>query len=504
MAYVDVNSWSAEHVVLWMRGLHRTFEVVSLDQIIRSRINGKRLLLLSNEEILDLVPKINVEASHALLDGVSLLRYVHAKFNQETVQSLTLGLGILCRHLHNIMRQAELSPRLLPVSSVITTPASSTSRSRFDFTKVDSNMQINQDTKQRVSLETLDAVSLVVDQVIRIVRWIIFSGMVDRETMFNKDFITILLRGSVEMTSTGQRDQFSHLPNDIIKKTASFLTEYCEWVVRSCNDPEYIQPCSLEVVCIPKRVDEEDFGLVLTKGIPGLIQVVDIAIASPAHRSGRIGIGDEIVQVDYQTVAGWPVERVRESIMKFSKKEDMILTIKRIPSLGEVDEPNITVLKPYAIPLKRILSRNSESTHTVQDEDVSGDTTLTSAADLQLDDGPELDETGSVPTPPREPKGPVYNTRSMRNRARRGIRRRVSISGSLSDAMVDLSLAETLPIPKLEKASQSINEPNNDKNRLSRITKEALTKSISHDTAKLYLHTLSIDRKHLWLPQGSK
>lgn len=118
-----------------------------------------------------------------------------------------------------------------------------------------------------------------------------------------------------------------------------------------------------------------------------------------------------------------------------------------------------------------------------------------------VDNQEELQQDEVALEPPKEPKGPVYDLQS--NKPRRELKRRVSISGSISDALVDLSLADSLPIPSLEKSPLNTTESSK-KSRLNRITKETLTKSVSHDTAKLYLHTLSIDRKHLWLPQASK
>lgn len=497
MAYIDVSSWSADHVVSWIRGLHSSLDRSLLDQILSSKVNGNRLMLLSGQDLVDLIPTIKVEALQAILGGIKLLRYISHNSNVETLQSLTLNLACQARCLYNQLIQAEISPRLLPVSGTIT-PMTGNSKSRFDFAKVDSNMQINQSTKQRVSLETLDNVSIIVDQILYVVNWLNIAGLTTSLPKFNKDFRNIVLRVAVELTSTAQRDQFVEQPNDVIKKTSKFLADYCEWVVLAIDDPDFIQPCWLDVVSVKKKADENDFGIVIQPATLGSLTIEDVIFSSPAHRSGRISLGDEIIQIDYQTVVGWPLEAVKDLIKTY--KNEIILTIKKKPVQSSLN-PSVIVMKPYAIPLKRILSHNSESILSHQDTDNSE--AHEGSADPQqgfVDNQDNSVDCEVVLEPPKEPKGPVYELQS--SKPRRELRRRVSISGSISDALVDLSLADSLPIPSLEKSPQ--HEQAAEKSRLIRITKETLTKSVSHDTAKLYLHTLSIDRKHLWLPQPSK
>lgn len=497
MAYVDVHGWTPDHVVSWIRGLHSSLRTKPLDQFIRGRIKGNRLLLLTAQDLVELIPKIKVEALQTILGGIGQLRYLNFNSNLETLQSLTLNLACQARYLHNQLIQAELSPRLLPVSTTTATPMTGNSKSRFDFAKVDSNMQINQSTKQRVSLETLDNVSLIVDQILYVVNWLNSTGLTSNEPKFNKDFKSIVLRVAVEFTSTAQRDQFVEQPNDVIKKTSKFLADYCEWVVLAIDDPDFIQPCWLDVVSVKKKPEEEDFGIVIMPATLGSLIIEQVVFSSPAHRSGRITTGDEIIQVDYQTVICWPLDAVKDLIKNYTS--EIILTIKKKPTQSSLN-PSIIVMKPYAIPLKRILSHNSESLQSTQDSECLD---RDGSIDTQQSLRDEREDVGNEANlePPKEPKGPVYELQSTKTR--RELKRRMSISGSISDALVDLSLADSLPIPSLEKVPSSY-AGSSEKSKLNRITKETLTKSVSHDTAKLYLHTLSIDRKHLWLPQTSK
>lgn len=494
MAYIDVNNWTPEHVVSYIRGLHPSLEKLPKTQFIRMKVNGMRFMLLEAQDLVELVPGIKVDALYKAVRGIQLMRYINHKSNKETLQSLTLDLACQARYLYNQLVQAEISPRLLPVSEPSMTPMTGTGKNRFDFVKVNSNMQLNQSTKQRVSLETLDNVSIIVEQISRIVCWLNSMRSSPEEPKFNKDFKSIVLRVAVELTSTAQRDQFVDQPNDIIKKTSKFLADYCEWVVLAITDPDFIEPCRFDVVSVKRKLGEEDFGIVMENQVLDSIIVVDVVFSSPAHRSGRISMGDEIVQIDYQTVIGWPIEKVKDIINKY--RSELILTIKKRPSQLALN-PHVTVLKAYPIPSKRILSQNSESMSVTQDDKMSDK--QSDIEDVMESESVQMDS-DEILEPPKEPKGPVYELQSTKSR--RELKRRVSISGSIPDALVDLSLADSLPIPSLERQSSQTSKGMLEKS--ARATKEALTKSVSHDTAKLYLHTLSIDRKHLWQSQTSK
>jgi hypothetical protein len=497
MAYIDVTgSWTADHVVLWLKGLHPSLESAQMNQIIRQRINGNRLMLISALDFIELIPGIKVEALQAITHGIDLLRDLNHNSKSETLQSLTLNLACQARYLCNQIIQAEHSPRLLPVSTSATTPMTGNSKNRFDFAKVDSNVQINQSTKQRVSLETLESVSIIVDQILQVVEWLNSTELTSNLSKFNKDFKSIVLRVAVELTSTAQRDQFVEQPNDILKKTSKFLAEYCEWVVLAIDDPDFIQPCWLDVVSVKKKPDEDDFGIIFNPTTIDSLSIDEVVFSSPAHRSGRITKGDEIVQVDYQTVVGWRQEKVKEYIKKYTS--EIILTIKKKPVQLTLN-PSIVVMKPYAIPVKRVLSHTTSDSQANKDKDelsVDGHGVLERQSSFVVE---QIDDPGAenqALEPPKEPKGPVY-PKLQTTRSRHELRRRMSISGDISDWWFEPRvLADSLPIPSLEKSiipSAESSAPQ-DKTKLGGITKEAITKSFSHDTAKLYLHLRSLDK----------
>lgn len=72
-------------------------------------------------------------------------------------------------------------------------------------------------------------------------------------------------------------------------------------------------------------------------------------LSSPAHQSGKIQQGDEIVQVNYQTVVGWSRKKV---LALFEESpNDLLLTLKRRPR--HVKMYGQIYMKPYRLPSRK-------------------------------------------------------------------------------------------------------------------------------------------------------
>jgi hypothetical protein len=78
------------------------------------------------------------------------------------------------------------------------------------------------------------------------------------------------------------------------------LIEICEGIIHS-KDSLVIQPAAVDVITLRKRTEQE-LGLHLESSYFGLHQVSSVKMASPAQQSGHLAKGDEILQVNYQTV----------------------------------------------------------------------------------------------------------------------------------------------------------------------------------------------------------
>lgn len=77
--------------------------------------------------------------------------------------------------------------------------------------------------------------------------------------------------------------------------------------------------------------------------------ITDIKYNSPAHVSGKIEDGDEIIQINYQTVVGWDFKRVLQQLEE--SPPDVILTLKKRPRHTKIYGQ--IYMKPYRLPSKK-------------------------------------------------------------------------------------------------------------------------------------------------------
>lgn len=155
-----------------------------------------------------------------------------------------------------------------------------------------------------------------------------------------------VLRLSIELASTAQRDQFVENPNEVIQTSCLTLAEICDRIVQEINDSLAIQSTALEVVTIRKKPNE-DLGMHIHSSYSGIHIIGGIKFQSPCHRCGQINEGDEIVQINYQTVLGWQLKKLVNSMKEFPT--EILLTIKKRPRHSNIFG-SVIVVKPYKIP----------------------------------------------------------------------------------------------------------------------------------------------------------
>lgn len=78
-------------------------------------------------------------------------------------------------------------------------------------------------------------------------------------------------------------------------------------------------------------------------------RVTDIKYNSPAHTSGKIEDGDEIVQINYQTVVGWQYQKVIVQLQE--SPPDILITLKKRPKHTKIYGQ--IYMKPYRLPSKK-------------------------------------------------------------------------------------------------------------------------------------------------------
>ncbi|XP_023228565.1 connector enhancer of kinase suppressor of ras 2-like [Centruroides sculpturatus] len=319
MAYVNVAEWSPRHVAEWLRGLDDVVQPY-VQFFLNNNINGCHLLTLVSDDLTHL-NVIKIGHQETILEAVELLRQLHYNLTSENLQSLALKLGCKARSLCNSLKHL--------------------------------NSILAEKTKQELlSTETLSAVSDILGFVKILISWLDrypFEGQ-DQYKAVRKS----ILRYSIELASTAQRDQFAEKPTEIIQNSCYNIAEQCDTIVQKFNDSLIIQPASLNVATVKKRADEdlcyniaEQCDTIVQKFNDSLIiQPASLNVAtvkkradedlSPAYRCGKISEGDEIIQVNYQTVVGWQLKNLVCATREHPS--EIHLTIKKRPHHSSVLE----------------------------------------------------------------------------------------------------------------------------------------------------------------------
>ena len=180
----------------------------------------------------------------------------------------------------------------------------------------------------------------------------------------------------MELATNAQRDTFAETPLDVIKSCCDKLGTLADKLIQVKNfnhrklgnnrnsqeftDSLILQPASLDVATVRKRADEE-LGIVVESPQPGIHLVTEVGtfecwlLLKDYHSqvrmlnpSARLEAGDEIVQVNYQTVVGWQNKKVLQLMAE--NPVELILTLKKRPrhsNLGQI------YMKPFRIPTRK-------------------------------------------------------------------------------------------------------------------------------------------------------
>lgn len=136
-----------------------------------------------------------------------------------------------------------------------------------------------------------------------------------------------LLKFGLELATFAHRDRFSQNPIKQILSLADKLSNLTNYIIRDITDPLSIQPAYLDLVTLKKR--ESELGFYIMNSHQFIHRITDIKYNSPAHNSMKVEDGDEIIQVNYQTVIGWQIKKVLLQLEESTT--DVLLTLKKRP-----------------------------------------------------------------------------------------------------------------------------------------------------------------------------
>ncbi|XP_023711372.1 uncharacterized protein LOC111866550 isoform X3 [Cryptotermes secundus] len=306
MAYVNVAEWKPEQVTEWLKGLDNAI-LLYVHSFLNNEVNGQQLLNLRPDD-LDHLGVHKLGHQELILEAVEHLRNFHYELDRENLQLLALRLSCRAHSLHNELRQETDS--------------------------------------RPVSTQTLADVATVITAVKPLVCWLDrspFTGQLDYQ-----DRKTELLKLSLAIATCAQRDRFAERPVEEIRSSCKELARMADSIIQDIVDPLILQPASLDLATLKKRAGD-DLGFFILPSFQGLHQISEIKFSSPAHQCGKIEEGDEVVQVNYQTVVGWQTKRVMALFEE--SPTDVFLTLKKRPRHTKVYGQ--IYMKPYRLPSKK-------------------------------------------------------------------------------------------------------------------------------------------------------
>uniref|UniRef100_A0A3B5Q438 Cnksr family member 3 n=1 Tax=Xiphophorus maculatus TaxID=8083 RepID=A0A3B5Q438_XIPMA len=277
-----VSGWSPQQVEDWMRGLDDSLQpyVAAFRQ---QRVGGQQLLRLGHQDLLAL-GVARVGHQELVLEAVDLLCSLNYGVESDCLKTLVGKMRAAHRNLSGAVTQRRKNPA---------------------YQNKNSHQPSNQ---------FLSAVVELIAAAKSLLGWLDRSP-VTSPSDFTATRSTIIQLG-LELTSTVQKSQA--------------LNSVCEKTVQATSDPSNTEPSCLEEVHITNVRPGEGLGMYIKSTYDGLHVVTGTTENSPADQTQRIHAGDEVIQVNQQTVVGWQLKHLVEKMR--AESGSITLVLKKRPS----------------------------------------------------------------------------------------------------------------------------------------------------------------------------
>uniref|UniRef100_A0A1A7Y897 Connector enhancer of kinase suppressor of Ras 2a n=1 Tax=Iconisemion striatum TaxID=60296 RepID=A0A1A7Y897_9TELE len=290
-----VSKWSTTQVVDWMKGLDDCLQqYVSVFE--RAGVCGERLLRISHAELEELgVSRIGHQ--ELILEAVDLLCALNSGLETESVRTLAHKLGASAKNLQNFISSRRRSSQLESRSS------------------------------RRLPNDLLTSVVDLITAAKSLLAWLDrspFAAVADYSVTRNN-----VIQLCLELTTIVQQDCTVFETENKILHVCKTLSEVCEHIVCVSSDPLVSQSAHLELVHLTNIKTSEGLGMYIKSTYDGLHVITGTTEGSPADRCKKIHAGDEVIQVNHQTVVGWQLRNLVGSLR--ADKGVVSLTLKKRP-----------------------------------------------------------------------------------------------------------------------------------------------------------------------------
>uniref|UniRef100_UPI00358DDB11 connector enhancer of kinase suppressor of ras 2-like n=1 Tax=Myxine glutinosa TaxID=7769 RepID=UPI00358DDB11 len=317
-AMEPISKWSHQQVVTWMRGLDESLQpyVTSFE---REKVDGEQLLRISHQELEELgVGRIGHQ--ELVLEAVDLLCALNSGLETENLRSLCHRLAGASKNLQNLVsswcgdgglaRTAEGAP-ISPVQLEGTV------------------------AKAKLPNHVLTAVVDLIGAAKAFLAWLDKSpfASVSDTSLRRNDIIRLCL----ELTAVVQQETMVSQTEEQILQVCKTLLSTCDHMTSLTSDPLMTQSAHLEVVHLADINPCEGLGLYIKSTYDGLHVITGTMENSPADQCKKIHAGDEVIQVNGQTVVGW---QLRNLVCALSQDpQGVTITLKKRPQCILTSDP---------------------------------------------------------------------------------------------------------------------------------------------------------------------
>uniref|UniRef100_A0A8C9W094 Connector enhancer of kinase suppressor of Ras 2 n=1 Tax=Scleropages formosus TaxID=113540 RepID=A0A8C9W094_SCLFO len=321
-----VSKWTPGQVVDWMKGLDDCLQQY-IKNFERERIGGEQLLRITHQELEDLgVSRIGHQ--ELILEAVDLLCALNYGLETENLKTLSHKLNASAKNLQNFITGRRRS-------------------GHYDGR-----------TARKLPNDFLTSVVDLIGAAKSLLAWLDrspFAAVSDYSVTRNN-----VIQLCLELTTIVQQDSTVYETENKILHVCKTLSGVCDHIISLSSDPVASQSAHLEVVQLSNVKPAEGLGMYIKSTYDGLHVITGTTEGSPADRCKKIHAGDEVIQVNHQTVVGWQLRNLVSSLR--GDPAGVVLTLKKRPQSTLGSAPALLKnmrWKPLALQVGSVATRAS-------------------------------------------------------------------------------------------------------------------------------------------------
>ncbi|KAI3363893.1 hypothetical protein L3Q82_001495 [Scortum barcoo] len=291
-----VSKWSTRQVADWMRGLDDSLQPY-VASFLQQQVDGEKLLRMSHQELLSL-GVTRVGHQELVLEAVDLLCALNYGVESDNLKTLVGRMRTAHHNLSSAVTQRRKNPAY------------------------------HNKISHQPSNEFLTAVVELIGAAKSLLAWLDSTPLTSANDFTSTKSRIIQL--CLELTSTVQKDCTVYEIEEKILEVSRALNGVCEKTVQATSDPSKSELAHLEEVHITNIKPGEGLGIYIKSTYDGLHVITGTTENSPADKTQRIHAGDEVVQVNKQTVVGWQLKHLVEKLR--AESGSIVLVVKKRPS----------------------------------------------------------------------------------------------------------------------------------------------------------------------------